>query len=49
MAQAERVARGEGLSVVRLSSQIHRSRAHVFYENLGYEFLKISKYYEKKL
>lgn len=39
----------ENINVVKLSSQVQRSRAHIFYERLGYDFYKISKFYEKKL
>jgi GNAT superfamily N-acetyltransferase len=49
MAYAERRARELGLKKVHLHSQVMRSRAHVFYEGLGYEFTKISKFYEKRL
>jgi GNAT superfamily N-acetyltransferase len=49
METAEREARAEGLGSVRLNSQVHRSKAHVFYEALGYDFFKISKFYEKNL
>lgn len=41
--------RKEGIRAVNLSSQVHRSRAHVFYERLGYEMQKISKFYRKTL
>lgn len=45
----ENVARETGMKAVRLDSQVHRSRAHVFYERLGYSFYKISKFYAKNL
>jgi len=49
MARIEEIARAGGFGLVALHSQAHRSRAHVFYERLGYELKKISKYYEKRL
>jgi GNAT superfamily N-acetyltransferase len=49
MAYAENRALELGLNKVQLHSQGMRSRAHVFYEGLGYEFTKISKFYEKRL
>lgn len=42
-------AESQHLSVIRLSSQLHRSRAHVFYEKQGFSQIKISKFYEKSL
>jgi GNAT superfamily N-acetyltransferase len=47
MARIEEIARERGFATVSLHSQVHRSRAHVFYERQGYELRKISKYYEK--
>ncbi|HCM25843.1 MAG: hypothetical protein A2Z99_13470 [Treponema sp. GWB1_62_6] len=49
MLEIEGVAKSEGIFILKLSSQIHRSKAHVFYENLGYEMNKVSKYYGKEL
>lgn len=49
MEEVERIALSKGVRIVSLYSQAHRSRAHVFYERLGYELTKISKYYEKRL
>lgn len=49
MAEAERVARSEGIGIVKLSSRIQRSKAHVFYESLGYELTKVSKFYKKEI
>lgn len=49
MEEIERWAGERGLGKVVLHSQAHRSRAHVFYERLGYELKKISKYYEKEI
>jgi GNAT superfamily N-acetyltransferase len=49
MKKIEELALLENIRVIKLSSQVHRSMAHVFYENLNYEFTKISKFYEKKL
>ena len=40
LAHAEEWAVHRGCSVVRLSSSLHRTEAHVFYERLGYTTLK---------
>lgn len=45
----EETAQAEGVRLVRLSSQVQRSRAHVFYERLGFVLIKVSKFYEKRL
>lgn len=45
----EDAAREAGMQAVRLDSQVHRSRAHVFYERQGYSYYKISKFYAKNL
>lgn len=47
MKRVEEEAGKSGIKSVKLSSQIHRSRAHVFYETIGYSCYKISKFYEK--
>jgi ribosomal protein S18 acetylase RimI-like enzyme len=49
MRRIEADALAGGMSMVKLSSQVHRTRAHLFYERMGYEFFKISKFYEKKI
>ena len=49
MERVEEEARRDGIDVVKLSTQVHRSRAQVFYEGLGYEYYKISKFYQKRL
>ncbi len=49
MDYVENLARRRGFRKVNLHSQVMRSRAHVFYEGLGYELTKISKFYEKSL
>lgn len=49
MREAERIAAAEDVGIVKLSSRIQRSKAHVFYENLGYELAKVSKFYQKRL
>ncbi len=49
MKEAEGIALSEKIRIIKLSSQAHRTKAHVFYENMGYEYYKISKFYEKKL
>lgn len=49
LARAEAFAIEHNVYETKLCSQVHRSRAHVFYENNGYEFCKISQFYEKNL
>lgn len=49
MARIEKDALDRGIMMVKLSSQVHRTRAHLFYERMGYEYFKISKFYEKKI
>ncbi len=49
MAEVERIVRADGVWMIKLSSRIQRSRAHVFYESLGYELSKVSKFYHKRL
>jgi GNAT superfamily N-acetyltransferase len=49
MKRVEDEAAKEKILTIKLHSQVHRSRAHVFYEKLGYAYYKISKFYEKKL
>lgn len=49
LTEVEKIARKETVNEIKLSSQVHRSRAHVFYEVNGYQYYKISKFYEKKL
>ena len=49
MARIETDAVERGIMMVKLSSQVHRTRAHLFYERMGYEYFKISKFYEKKI
>jgi len=39
----------EGYGMLRLRSGISRKEAHMFYENLGYENVKLQKVYERKL
>jgi len=43
MEQAERWAQEHGCRSVRLRSNVLRSRAHVFYERLGYRVIKSQK------
>lgn len=47
--RVEALARENGVREINLSSQVYRSRAHVFYERLGFDFYKISKFYSKKI
>ena len=49
MKKVEDTALKDNIKTIKLSSQVHRTNAHVFYENIGYEYYKISKFYEKKL
>jgi GNAT superfamily N-acetyltransferase len=49
MRRAEEFAAAKGLGAVELSSRVHRSKAHVFYEGLGYRLRKVSKFYRKEL
>ena len=49
MKYIENETRKAGIREVNLGSQVHRSRAHVFYERQGYEMRKISKVYGKTL
>ena len=45
----EDISISEDIRVLKLSSQVHRSKSHVFYENQGFEMHKISKFYEKRV
>ncbi len=49
MKKVEEIAKHEQVKEIKLSSQIKRSKAHVFYENMGYECYKISQFYRKKI
>ena len=49
MEQVERWAQEQGCVAVRLRSNVVRSRAHAFYQNLGYELTKTSKTFSKRL
>ena len=49
MKKIEERAAERGIFTVKLHSQVHRSRAHVFYERLDYRYVKVSKFYEKKI
>ncbi len=49
MEQAEQWARNRGCRSVRLRSNVVRSRAHAFYERLGYRVLKTQKAFCKDL
>ena len=49
MEQVERWAQQQGCVAVRLRSNVVRSRAHAFYQNLGYELTKTSKTFYKRL
>jgi GNAT superfamily N-acetyltransferase len=48
MGKIDKIATSEGVGIIKLSSQVFRSKSHVFYENLGFEMSKISKFYERK-
>jgi GNAT superfamily N-acetyltransferase len=45
----EETARANGIGSIKLSSQTFRTRAHVFYERMGFKNFKNSKFYEKIL
>lgn len=47
--KAEAYAFENGGTEITLSSQLYRSRAHVFYESNGYTCNRMSKFYEKHL
>ena len=47
--EAERLARGQGITRIKLESEISKSGAHVFYERVGFGYSKASKFYEKVL
>ncbi len=49
MQYAEQWARARGCRAVVLRSNVIRTRAHVFYEKLGYHTLKTQKYFRKNL
>ncbi|MFA6508202.1 MAG: GNAT family N-acetyltransferase [Treponemataceae bacterium] len=49
MDEVERIAISENIRIIKLSSRIQRSKAHVFYESLGYEMIKVSKFYQKEV
>ena len=49
MEQVERWAKEHGCRSVRLRSNVLRSRAHVFYERLGYRVIKSQKAFCKNL
>jgi GNAT superfamily N-acetyltransferase len=49
MEQAERWAQERGCRSVRLRSNVLRSRAHTFYERLGYQVIKSQKAFCKGL
>ena len=49
MEQAERWAMEHGCHSVRLRSNVLRSRAHVFYERMGYQTIKTQKAFCKEL
>ena len=47
--KVEEIALSEDIRVIKLSSQVQRTKTHLFYENFGYQYTKISKFYEKKI
>jgi GNAT superfamily N-acetyltransferase len=49
MSRVQELAAKDGAKAIKLSSQVHRSKAHVFYEGLGMEYFKVSKFYRKTL
>jgi GNAT superfamily N-acetyltransferase len=49
LAEAERWAEAQGVSLIRVRSNIVRRRAHGFYERAGYEKFKTQQVFEKSL
>jgi ribosomal protein S18 acetylase RimI-like enzyme len=49
MEKAEAWARQQGCGSVRLHSNVLRTRAHAFYERLGYRVTKLQKAFRKEL
>jgi GNAT superfamily N-acetyltransferase len=49
VAEAERWARGQGLPLVRVRSNVVRERTHRFYQKLGYALTKTSHLFVKRL
>jgi GNAT superfamily N-acetyltransferase len=49
LGRVEELAQENQIRIIKLSSQVQRSRAHFFYENNGYQCYKISKFYKKTL
>lgn len=49
MNKVEDIARCENVFEIRLNSEVDNKKAHSFYEKLGYEFYKTSKFYSKKI
>jgi GNAT superfamily N-acetyltransferase len=47
--RAEAWARGRGVSVLQVRSRVTRERAHAFYERSGYERIKTSYVFRKRL
>ncbi len=49
MQHAENWARSRGCATLVLRSNVLRTRAHAFYERLGYQTIKTQKYFRKTL
>ncbi len=49
MSRAEQWAQSKGCPAVRVRSNVIRSRAHAFYEQLGYRVIKSQKVFQKEL
>ena len=47
--EAERLLRERGATYIRLNSRMERTRAHGFYEHLGYDCDKVQKRFIKRL
>jgi len=47
--EAELLARADGITRIKLESEISKAGAHVFYESVGFSYSKASKFYEKAL
>lgn len=49
MIKVEELAKKDGVFEIRLNSEIDNKSAHSFYEKIGYEFYKTSRFYSKKI
>lgn len=49
VSECERWAQSRGLAMIRLRSNVVRTRAHALYERIGYRVVKQQKVFEKQL